>query len=106
MTDELKKAVQNGYIVEKIYEVWHFDQISRYDPLTKLGGLFKEYVNTFLKLKQEASGWRSWYKTEDDKQKYIHQYHDKEGIMLDYKKIAYNPGLRALAKLMFNSFWG
>jgi hypothetical protein len=54
-------------------------------------------------MKQEASGWPSWCKTEDDKQRYIDDYFEKEGIRLDYEKIVKNPGLRALAKLMFES---
>ena len=29
------------------------DQVSQYDPKSKTGGLFTEYVNTFLKIKQE-----------------------------------------------------
>ena len=57
-------------------------------------------------MKQEASGWPSWCNTEDDKQRYIDDYFEKEGIRLDYEKIVKNPGLRALAKLMLNSFWG
>ena len=31
---------------------------------------------------------------------------EHQGIQLDPAKIVYNPGLRALAKLMLNSFWG
>ncbi len=34
------------------------------------------------------------------------EYFEKSGIYLDLHKIEYNPGLRALAKLMLNSFWG
>ncbi|WAR10238.1 hypothetical protein MAR_035314 [Mya arenaria] len=55
VTDELKKSVEMGYRVLNVYEVWHFDQISQYDAETKTGGLFTQYVNTFLKIKQEAS---------------------------------------------------
>ncbi len=95
-----------GYKVLTLYEVWQFDHISQYDPDTMTGGLFTEYVNTFLKLKQEASGWPDWCKTEDDKQTYIDVYEQKEGIKLSYHRINKNPGLRALAKLMLNSFWG
>ena len=54
VTDEVKKALQIGYQIVRIYEIWHFNHISQYDPNTKTGGLFTEYVNTFLKLKQEA----------------------------------------------------
>ena len=106
VTDGVKKAVMMGYKVEKIFEVWHFHEISRYDPESKTGELFTEYVNTFLKIKQEASGWPDWCKTEEYRQTYINLYHKKEWVCLNYKKIRKNPGLRALAKLMLNSFWG
>ena len=106
VTDELKKAKQAGYKVKTIYEVWHFPRISQYDPCTKTGGVFTEYINTFLKIKQEASGWPKWCKSEEQKQSYIQSYYDREGIWLDYKNIEKNPGMRALAKLMLNSFWG
>ena len=90
----------------QIYEIWHFDDVSRYDPTTKTGGLFTNYVNTFLKLKQEASEWPEWCKTEDDKRTYIDLYYQKESIRLEYKNIKKNKGMRALAKFMLNSFWG
>jgi hypothetical protein len=104
VTDELKKALEKGYVVQRIYEVWHFDETEQYDPKTKTGGLFTNYVNTFLKMKQEASGWPEWCQSENDKWRYIRDYHEKEGILLDYNNIQNNPGLRALAKLMLNSF--
>jgi hypothetical protein len=47
VTDELKKALEKGYVVQRIYEVWHFDETEQYDPKTKTGGLFTDYVNTF-----------------------------------------------------------
>ena len=106
VTDELKKAMEKGYEIENIYEVWHFDQVEKYNSSSKNGGIFTDYINTFLKMKQQASGWPSWCKTEEDKQKYIEDYFEKEGIQLEYGKIMKNPGLRALAKLMLNSFWG
>ncbi|XP_053390895.1 uncharacterized protein LOC128553745 [Mercenaria mercenaria] len=106
VTDELKMALKQGYTLLQIYEVWHFDNISQYDPETKTGGVFTDYVNTFLKIKQEASGWPDWCVDENSKQKYIQDYYNTEGILLDYVKIEKNPGLRSLAKLMLNSFWG
>ena len=105
VTDELKKALEKGYVVQRIYEVWHFDETQQYDPKTKTGELFTDYVNTFLKMKQEASGWPEWCQNENDRWNYIRDYHEKEGILLDYNNIK-NPALRALAKLMLNSFWG
>ena len=57
-------------------------------------------------MKQEADGWPSWAKTEEEKTLYLDEYFKKEGIKLDRNAIAKNPGLRQLAKLMLNSFWG
>jgi hypothetical protein len=103
---ELSKALEKGYTVSKIFEVYHWTETTCYDPDTKKGGLFAEYINTFLKIKQEASGWPDWCQTVADKNKYVRDYEGKEGIKLDHSKIQKNPGLRALAKLMLNSFWG
>ena len=97
-TPELEKAEQMGYVIQTIHEVWHFRE-------TQVG-LFEDYVNTWLKLKTEASGWPAWCDTEEKKQLYITQFQEKEGISLEYEKIAVNPGQRALAKLMLNSMWG
>ena len=44
--------------------------------------------------------------TDEQKQRYIEEYYQHEGIRLDPKKIEYNPGLRYLAKLVLNSLWG
>ena len=106
VTDEVKKALSLGYKLMNIYEIWHFSEISQYDPSTKTGGIFTQYVNTFLKVKQEASGWPDWCVDERSRQHYIKQYFEKEGILLDYNRIVENPGLRSLSKLMLNSFWG
>ena len=98
-TPELQKAVELGYEIQYIYEVWHFDQTCE--------GLFQDYVNTWLKIKQEASGWPSWVGDDPIKRlEYIHEYEKHEGIHLEYDKIEHNPGLRALAKMMLNSMWG
>ncbi|CAD6239805.1 GSCOCG00012571001-RA-CDS, partial [Cotesia congregata] len=63
-------------------------------------------LNTFLKIKQEASGWPVHCIDEQSRQEYIDNYKAREGITLDTNKIAKNPGLRSLAKLFLNSFWG
>ena len=46
---ELMKAIEKGYEVLEIHEVWHWEQTT--------DELFKDYVDTFLKLKQEANGY-------------------------------------------------
>ena len=87
-----------GYTLIKIHEVWHFEKRRR--------GLFAPYVDTWLKIKQESSGYPAWCQTEEQKTDYIHQYKEREGIDLDPAMITKNPGRKAMAKLMLNSFWG
>jgi hypothetical protein len=103
---EIMKAVEMGYIVTDIYEVYHWEETVQWDPETCTGGLFSEYVNCFLRLKQQAQGWPEWCRTEEQKFRYIADYCQKEGVQLEYEEIMKNPGLRALAKLCLNSFWG
>ncbi|KAK3741844.1 hypothetical protein QZH41_006689 [Actinostola sp. cb2023] len=93
---ELKKAVTLGYVILDVYEVWHYPQTST--------DLFGGYVRTYLRLKQEASGWPSWCHTEEDRQRYLDEYEEHEGIRLEHVEL--NPGLRSLAKLTLNSLWG
>ena len=95
---EVMKAIEKGYVVLTIHEVWHWEETT--------DELFKEYVNTFLKIKQEASGYPSDCVTDEQKQRYVEDYYEHEGIRLDPNEIEYNPGLRYLAKLMLNSLWG
>jgi len=63
--DEVRLAVDKGYKILEILEVYEY-QLTRYDPQTGNGGLFADYINTFLKPKSEASGYLSWVRTEDD----------------------------------------
>lgn len=49
-TPELQKAVEKGYEIVKIHEVFHFP------PENRCVGLFSDYVNTWLKLKEESAG--------------------------------------------------
>ena len=42
----------------------------------------------------------------EQKRDYILRYQEREGIRLDITSIAKNPGRKATAKLMLNSFWG
>ena len=99
-TPELLKAVEKGYQVLKIHEVWHFPENQRKE------GLFGDYVNTWLKHKTEASGWPPHCKTDEQKQEYVRQYKEREGIELEPERIEKNPGRKQVAKLMLNSFWG
>ena len=96
-TFELMKALEKGYRLLQIHEVWHFPP--------KTDTLFKEYMDVFAKIKLEASGYPKNCVTDEQKQEYVSDILEKQGIQLDPDKIAYNPGLGVLAKLMLNSFW-
>ena len=103
---ELLEAEKHGYTFPKIYELYSWDKTSTYSPSSKTGGLFTEYVNLFLKFKQESSGYPQSVTSETDKAEYIAEYLDKEGIQLDPENIRHNPGLHTVSKNSLNSFWG
>ena len=96
---ELQEAVRVGYKIIKIYQVLDYEKSTS-------TSIFADYIQMWLKVKQEASGWPSWVKTEDDKIKYVRDYSTAENIELDPLSIEKNPGKRSIAKLMLNSFWG
>ena len=77
-----------------------------FPPEQRQTGLFANYVNTWLKIKQESAGWPSWCQTLEQKRDYILRYQEREGIRLDIASIAKNLSRKAMAKLMLNSFWG
>lgn len=81
-----------------MYEVYHFAEQSK--------DLFRTYIDRFLKVKQEASGWPAHCITETEKKNYIEEYKRIEAIVLDYENICKNPGKRQVAKLALNAFWG
>ena len=95
---ELTKALEKGYRILRLHEVWHFPDTT--------DQLFTDYVNTFLKMKQESSGYPKDCVSDEQKQRYVDEYARVENIELDHDNIKPNPGMRALSKLMLNSFWG
>jgi hypothetical protein len=44
--DEVRLAVQKGYKVTEVYEVYEYET-TQYDPQSRDGGLFVDYINTF-----------------------------------------------------------
>jgi len=99
VSEELKLAIEKGYVINEIYEILDFKR----DICTNK---FMKYIDMWLKIKQQASGWPEWCKSENDKLRYIAEYKQKEDIDLDYNKISKNEALRFIAKIMLNSFWG
>jgi len=98
-------AVLKSYRILEIHEVYEY-AVTQYDATSGEGRLFVEYIDTFLKLKAEASGYPSWVRTLADEDRYIEKFRQSEGILLDKDKIEHNASKRAIAKLCLNSMWG
>ena len=103
--DEIRLAVQKCYRLIEVLEFYEY-KVTQYDPTTGHGGLFVEFINTFLKLKARASGYPSWIRTPEDEGSYINMFKARERILLDGNAIRPNLAKRALTKLCLNSMWG
>src|SRR5688572_16308025 len=99
-TVEIRKAMEMGYRLKEIHQVYNFPTRSR--------KLFSDYMKTFLKLKYEASGWGKGERelTDEEKEEKLERILRCDGIELDREKIAGNPGMRTVSKLALNSLWG
>jgi len=64
------------------------------------------YINTFLKLKAEASGYPRWVRSPESEDRYVESFWQSEGIRLDRECIRFNAAKRGLSKLCLNSMWG
>ena len=101
---ELKEALKHGYVVTAVYKTLHYER--------RGSSLCREYMLSFLKIKQESSGWAGkmldgrQVESEEEKDEWIAKYHREEGVLLEKEKVISNPGLRAIAKLCMNSLWG
>ena len=101
-TPELYYAMDHGYQVVKVYEVYNWP------PDQMMTGLFRGYMDTFLASKLEADGWPREDMTEEEKDAYILDVYDENGGigMMDKSKVAKNPAKRMAAKGAMNSSWG
>ncbi|CAC5412626.1 unnamed protein product [Mytilus coruscus] len=104
-TIEIDKAIEKGYKLQKIYELEHFEKTST--------DIFKLYVDTFMKYKQEASGCKcdpkyckNDCKNDKECKTKIQYIIDNTAYDLDIDKVKYNSGLRFIAKICLNNLWG
>ena len=93
-TDEVSKALEKGYEISRIYEVWHFAKTS--------DDLFKGYIRRFMKIKLESSKYD--FKTHEEESSFKAKI--KDSLDIDVEKFEFNAGLRSIAKLCLNSLWG
>ncbi|XP_065208479.1 uncharacterized protein LOC135837206 [Planococcus citri] len=91
-TVEVAKALEKGYKMLNIYEVWHFEASNN---------IFKDYIRDFMKIKLESSAHS--YPSDEE---YVKDILDRQGIALDLENIKTNPVKRNLSKLCMNSLYG
>ena len=103
---EIKLAVEKGYKIMSVHELYQYPSTMKYDPQSGEDGLLSAYVRCFMALKIQASGWPPGCVTEDQKQKYVDDIFKYDGVRIDPSKVKKNPALRTLAKLILNSFGG
>ena len=116
---ELNLALSHFYRVTHVYTVYHWKEWS--------SELFKPYIRKAMELKLSgilftqrsnhmmflASGWPEEVLHPDNpvlemiqKEEFIARNEQEYGIKLIAKNIRLNPGLRFIAKIFSNSFWG
>lgn len=98
ITPEIYLAMRMGYKLVKWVEVWDY-------PL-KSKECFREYIDTFFKLKAQAKGYPAGVVTEEQKDEYIEKFFRETGIRLDKDKIKKDASMYQLAKLFLNTLWG
>lgn len=106
-TEELYLAMQHGYILDEVYELYHWEPEERSDQY------LRGYVGAFLRMKQESEGWKklgasSETPSEQERQEIAERlFHQNGGLgRIRPHKVAPNPVKRQLAKLFLNSLWG
>jgi len=103
--DEVRLAVEKGYKILEIYEVYEY-KVTQFNPESDEGGLFADYIITFLKLKAQASGYPGRVRSPEDEELYDETFRESEVIRLDKKSIRGNAAKCGLVKLCLNSMWG
>jgi len=86
---EVRLGLEKGYRILQIYEVYEYE-VSKYNPETGEGGLFVEYINSFLKLEAEASCYPGWVRNPENEELYVETFLKNGGIRLDRKSIRSN----------------
>lgn len=106
-TEEIYLAMENGYVVEEVYEMYHWEPNQQSDQH------LRGYVGYFLQMKQESEGWLKLGAScaeptlEEQNEIAIRLYHQNGGLArIRPEKVKVDPVMRALAKLYLNSLWG
>lgn len=106
-TEELYLCMEHGYEIEEVYEayVWESDQRSNQH--------IRGYVAYFLRMKQEAEGWKklgasSDNPDEEEQQRIVEHLYLANGRVgrIRPERVHADPVKRQLAKLYLNALWG
>jgi len=103
--DEVSLAVEKWYLILEIYEVYEY-QVAQYNRETREGLQFVDYINTFSKLKTEATGYPSWVLSTEDQERNVESFWTSECTQLEKETVRYNAAKRGIAKLSLDSMWG
>jgi hypothetical protein len=83
-------------------EVYEYE-VTKYDPHTREGRQFADYLNTFITLKAEASGYSGWVRHREDEERYVHTFNTREGWLMDIDAISPSAAKRGLENMCLNS---
>ena len=99
---ELNKALALGYVVPEVFEVHNYEKWAHLGGTGDEAPLFADYINAFIKMKLEASGWPKNCKTDVEKKKFLEQCRLQDGIDLDPAELdkGLNPALRQIAVIL------
>jgi len=103
--DEVRLAVEKGYRILEIYEVYEY-QVTQYSSDNSDGGLFVDYINTSLKTKGETSGHPRWVRSPADEERYVESFWKNVGISPEKEYIKSNTAKWGLAKICLYTMWG
>ncbi|KAI1286649.1 hypothetical protein HDE_10361 [Halotydeus destructor] len=93
VTEKLYLALDNGYKLKKIHQVLHYPEQD--------GNMFKAYIDLWLKIKQESSGWPALVKKEQEQaqktaynaeEAFIQKIYRTTGTLLTRQEIVGGPG--------------
>ena len=96
---ELNKALALGYVVTEVFEVHHYEKWAHQNGHGDEAPLFAGYINAFIKMKLEASGWPEQCQTAAEKQRFLDECLQQDGIKLDPTELdkGLNSALRQIA---------
>ena len=96
---ELNKALALGYVVTEVFEVHHYEKWAQQGGAGDEAPLFAGYINAFIKMKLEASGWPEQCHAVEEKQHFLDECFHQDGIALDPAELdkGLNSALRQIA---------